>query len=694
MVRNSENQEITTSIGSRIFRLPTPFILKQMKIRKGHLLVIGLCLSLPLFAAEEKPDLSNGVCLECHGDDDSVKKIDTSVHAGNDCVSCHDSITEVPHQENLPKVECATCHSDQADLYQASTHGKAFAAGIKEAPTCATCHGTHNILPKSDFHSRIHPLHQIETCTTCHSNPAIAGKYNLPHADKIETYKNSIHGKGVIRSGLLVSATCVSCHTAHSVLPKKDPKSSINEFNIPSTCGVCHLGILQDFQNSEHGKLWKTGSKRGPGCVTCHGSHSIQDPEASKFQLAIPLLCARCHEKEAPTYQDSFHGKAISLGFVRAATCADCHTPHKNLKKEDPDSTVHKSHLQQTCGKCHQMRNASFVTFDPHANPEDKNSSPLLYYVHKAMLGLLYGVFGFFAIHTLLWYQRSVVAARRGELKKHEGNGGPWIIRFAPTVRILHIFVMVSFLGLAFTGIPIRFPYVHIIKIAVSLLGGIEVIRFFHRLFAAVTFGYAIFYLYHLLKRVFVNKERRILYGPYSMVPRWKDFQDLWHQVRWFLYMGRPARLDRWTYWEKFDYFAVFWGIPVIGFSGLLLWFPGFFTKFLPGYVLNVAKVVHSEEAMLAVGFIFIFHFFHTHLRPESYPMDLVIFTGKMPLSRFKEERPEDYERMVETGELEEFLTIPPSAVERRRSYLIGSIGLAVGIILIFLVMLSVFFLE
>jgi cytochrome b subunit of formate dehydrogenase len=363
------------------------------------------------------------------------------------------------------------------------------------------------------------------------------------------------------------------------------------------------------------------------------------------------------------------------------------------LSKENPLSTVHKNNLQETCGKCHANVNASFVTFDPHANPENKQDSPLLYYVHAGMLGLLYGVFGLFSVHTLLWYQRTVVANMRGELHHFKQNEeGPWIIRFAWTPRIIHGLVMMSFLGLAFTGIPIRFSYVGWTQQLVSVLGGIEVFRFFHRFFAVITFGYAIAYLVHILRRIFVQKERRLLYGPGSMVPRFKDLKDVWHQIRWFLYMGQPARLDRWTYWEKFDYFAVFWGIPVIGLSGLLLWFPGFFTNFLPGYILNVAKVVHSEEAMLAVGFIFIFHFFHTHLRPESFPMDLVIFTGSMPLERFKKERPEEYERLEQSGELDKYLTTPPSPRVRRYSYLIGTIGLATGVVLIVLILYSVLF--
>lgn len=671
---------------------------------KWKVLTFGLCCLLAtVVGAQEESELSNDLCLECHADstltgqDESGKEVSAyvdpkryvaSVHGTNECVSCHAGITEVPHADSLPKVECSTCHSDQSEVFVSSSHGKAVAANKANAPDCASCHGKHDILPKSNFNSRTHPLKQIQICSECHLKSDAAGH-------DVDQYAESIHGRGVIRSGLLVSATCVSCHTAHAVLPKNDVKSSIHPNNVPSTCGSCHLGILEVYRQSEHGRLWKAGFPDAPGCVTCHGSHGIEDPVTVHFQLDIPLKCATCHEKEAPTYQDSFHGKALSLGFIRSATCADCHTSHLNLKKEDPRSTVHKANLQKTCGNCHGVVSASFITFDPHANPKDRADSPLLYYVHHAMLFLLYGVFGFFSVHTILWYQRSVVAGHRGELSHHhEGEEGPWVIRFSTSVRVLHLFVMISFLGLAFTGIPIRFPYVDWTKSLVSVLGGIEVFRFFHRFFAIITFGYAFYYIYQILKRVIAKKERRILYGPHSMIPRGKDLQDLWNQVKWFLYLGKPARFDRWTYWEKFDYFAVFWGIPVIGFSGLMLWFPGFFTKFLPGYMLNVAKVVHSEEAMLAVGFIFIFHFFHTHLRAESFPMDLVIFTGSMPLERLKKERPEEYKRLSESGELEQKLTDPPSPKLRRASYIIGSLGLAVGVILIILILISVLFYD
>ena len=108
------------------------------------------------------------------------------------------------------------------------------------------------------------------------------------------------------------------------------------------------------------------------------------------------------------------------------------------------------------------------------------------------------------------------------------------------------------------------------------------------------------------------------------MVPQPRDLLDLWAMMKYFLYLGPRPKFDRFTYWEKFDYMGVFWGVAMIGISGLVLWLPTFFTKFLPGWALNAAYVIHSDEALLATGFIFMFHFFHTHLRPEAFPMDTV----------------------------------------------------------------------
>jgi cytochrome b subunit of formate dehydrogenase len=184
----------------------------------------------------------------------------------------------------------------------------------------------------------------------------------------------------------------------------------------------------------------------------------------------------------------------------------------------------------------------------------------------------------------------------------------------------------------------------------------------------------------------------RFLTGPNSMLPRRKDWDDLKGTFRWFIGLGPRPAYGRWTYWEKFDYFAVFWGVAIIGTTGLILWFPEFFTRFLPGWFLNVATIIHSDEALLAVGFIFTVHFFNTHFRPDKFPMDTVIFTGRVPVEEFKEDRPEEYRQMVESGELEKHLVdpLPPYVVKGLKIF--GATALTVGIILILLIIYAEIF--
>jgi cytochrome b subunit of formate dehydrogenase len=143
--------------------------------------------------------------------------------------------------------------------------------------------------------------------------------------------------------------------------------------------------------------------------------------------------------------------------------------------------------------------------------------------------------------------------------------------------------------------------------------------------------------------------------------------------------LGPQPSYGRWTYWEKFDYFAVFWGIAIIGSTGLTLWFPVFFTRFLPGWLLNVTTIIHSDEALLATGFIFTVHFFNTHLRPEKFPMDITIFTGRMPVQELKRDKPLEYEALVASGKLEANLVepYPPIVVRTIRTF--AWVALALG---------------
>ncbi len=241
-------------------------------------------------------------------------------------------------------------------------------------------------------------------------------------------------------------------------------------------------------------------------------------------------------------------------------------------------------------------------------------------------------------------------------------------VRFTRLNRILHAAMVVSFLSLALTGLTLKFSYTGWAVILSRLLGGFETAGYIHRAAAMVMFATFITHLVDLrrLKKQKYGSWRALLFGPDTMLFTRRDLAEFLATLKWFIGFGSRPRYGRWTYWEKFDYFAVFWGIAIIGFTGLTLWFPVFFTRFLPGWFINVATIIHSDEALLATGFIFTVHFFNTHLRPEKFPMDITIFTGYLSLAELKRDKPREYEALVAMGKLEENLIEPyPEIVVR-----------------------------
>jgi cytochrome b subunit of formate dehydrogenase len=254
-------------------------------------------------------------------------------------------------------------------------------------------------------------------------------------------------------------------------------------------------------------------------------------------------------------------------------------------------------------------------------------------------------------------------------------------VRFTRLQRTLHVCMIVSFLSLALTGLSLKFSYTAWAATLSHLLGGFQTAGFIHRTAAVLMFGVFFTHLYSLvqLKKREYKSWRAMLFGPDTMLPTRQDWRQFVGTMKWFLGIGPRPQYGRWTYWEKFDYFAVFWGIAVIGLTGLTLWFPIFFTRFLPGSFINIATVIHSDEALLATGFIFTVHFFNTHLRPEKFPMDTVIFTGHMPLAELKRDKPLEYEALVASGRLEERLEEPQPEIVVRVIRAFAWIALTIG---------------
>ena len=264
------------------------------------------------------------------------------------------------------------------------------------------------------------------------------------------------------------------------------------------------------------------------------------------------------------------------------------------------------------------------------------------------------------------------------------------IQRFDRSTRALHVVIMVTFLLLAATGMPILFSDAAWGRALALLFGGFTGAGLVHRAAGAVLLAAVVWHVANIGWRAFVRGERGLLWGPTSMTPQWRDVVQFGQQLKWFFGRGPYPKHEHFTYWEKFDYWAVLWGTAIMGAAGLILWFPEAAAAFLPGWMFNVALFVHGAEATLAIGFIFVVHFFNGHLRPNKFPMDLVIFTGSVTEEELRHERAGQYERLVSTGQLGA-LTVPaPSDAERRRGYVAGTIGLVLGLILFVLILQAV----
>jgi cytochrome b subunit of formate dehydrogenase len=604
-------------------------------------------------------------CSECHED----VEFTSAAHPDVICLDCHTNVTLEHEGDDLEPLtnenSCAECHGKILRGLGRSVHD--------EDVSCNDCHGEpHAIHLADDLASAVSPVNQIRQCGACHDTPA----------SLIDGYLTSEHGKALLLSGLIDAPSCSDCHGSHRILAVASNGAPAAHENSPEMCGSCHLLLLEKWKTqSVHGQNWLAGEE-GPVCIDCHATHEIADPTTAVSRLASADNCGGCHEEYLTTFRDGFHGKANDLGFVSGATCADCHTPHANLPADNPLSSVNSANLVATCSQCHDDVTESLVSYDPHNDPTNPDDNYVVYIVWVFMTGLLIGVFAFFGVHDVLWLQRSLVGTLRGEFDENFDKTGQYVRRFSKLNSRMHVVIILTFLLLAMTGLPLKFHAAPWAQTLINFLGGIDSARFIHRFAAIGTFGYMVVHLGHLFIRWIVDKEKGLLWGPNSMVPQPRDLKDFAANIRYFLYLGERPPGDRWTYFEKFDYLAVFWGVMIIGLSGLMLWLPGLFTSFMPGWTLNAAYVIHSDEALLATGFIFVFHFFHTHLRPESFPMDLVVFLGKMPLQQFKVERPLEYQRMLDNNEFDDYLVDPPTPAELRKAYIWGTVFLLIGIAL------------
>ncbi|HBA87385.1 MAG TPA: cytochrome C [Geobacter sp.] len=573
-------------------------------------LLLLLALTRPA-SAQQGLAIDPATCLGCHGDKISASAMAASVHGKNGCTSCHIEIVELSrHMKGeivVGKVQCVRCHKKEAAEHAKSIHTE---KGVK----CANCH--------TDMHSHTYwnkdKRRVLVKCVQCHKDE--------------RGFSSSVHGKAVI-AGNQDSAACNDCHGLHEIKALGDPTSKNN----------------REF----HTKV----------CLRCHADEElVERNHISKVAVE--------------SYMQSYHGKNYRLGYPeKVAGCADCHTAHAILPSKDPKASVNPANLVKTCSRCHERTSSLFTKFYAHGEHNDRENYPILYYTFIAMTGLLVSTFAVFWLHTLLWMIRGFVenrekaaALEEGQILHHVPEGHKQYRRFKRVHVFMHLLVIISFLGLSLTGLPLKFSDQIWAKVLMDLYGGAPNAGFIHRICAGITFVYFAMALFMSVHFLFIRKDIKgnplqRLFGPDSLCPNFRDISDVIGMVRWFFFKGEKPAFERWTYWEKFDFIAVFWGMFAIGGSGLMLWFPEFFGMILPGWAFNVATIIHSDEALLATGFIFSVHFFNTHGRPEKFPMDFVIFNGQMSKHEFVEERGDQWARYEKDGITEQFAAKKSSGI-------------------------------
>jgi len=656
---------------------------------------------------------ANRDCLMCHGQPDlrgsaggvtvslyvDEQAHNTSAHAGTACAQCHSEVTSSLQRACATirsPVDCGACHAGQVEQYRGSTHGTLTAQGITDAPTCLDCHDRHATASRRLPTSPTYPRNVPDLCAKCHRAGEVAARRIGDRQPLVvQSYVMSIHGKGLLESGLVVTATCSSCHTAHGELPAADPRSTVHSTNVASTCGTCHHGIEEEFRTSVHwpGERQLEEGRELPTCEDCHTSHNITRTDRADFRLLMMSQCGRCHADESSTFFDTFHGKVSRLGDLAAAKCYDCHGTHSILPVADAASTLSRRNIQRTCSQCHTGVNRRFVGYLTHATHHDSERFPYLFWTFWAMTGLLAGTLTFATGHTLAWLWR---LWRTPELRpqRQASRSGKQYQRFNGFARKLHGVMLLSFFTLALTGMVLKFSYMGWAQGLSALFGGFSTTGVLHRIAALTLITVFLMHLWDAWR-----KKRRsgrtwlqFITASDSLVFTWQDAREFWQSIKWFFGRGPRPRYGRYTYWEKFDYFAVFWGMLIIGSTGLLLWFPEFFTLVLPGQAVNIATILHSDEALLAVAFIFTVHFFNTHFRPDKFPMDPVIFTGQVSLEDLERDKPREYEELVREGKLEEHLVDPYPWQIERWFRIFAYLALAVGISLVVLIVYSMVF--
>ena len=582
------------------------------------------------------------------------------------CINCHDyHYVKDPNDpggkwsaENIP-TSCGECHKEIADDYLASEHHTAFTEGMLGAPNCLNCHKNPVAKVHTDEDSVNVKISQEKLCLSCHLDSPEVRSRTAPSAGFITMYDKSVHGSA-LNSGNPNAANCVDCHGSHKVL-KSTSNSPTSKSNIPNTCGKCHSAISKDYLGSIHGVALQKGIKESPSCTDCHGEHNIlkhDDPQSPvSFQNLSREVCSPCHSSlklsekygitsdRFETFSDSYHGLAIEGGSVAVANCASCHGSHNIKPSSDSTSTISKVNLVKTCGGCHPGANNNFTIGKIHITRQDE-SEPIVYNIATAYIILIFTVIGGMFVHNLLdFFRKSKIKKmkQRGSVRE-EIYGHSLYLRMTLNERIQHVTLAASFLLLVVTGFMLSYPNAWWVSHIRDLSSHVFDYRsLLHRISAVVMVMVSLYHIYYVF---FTTRGRELIK---DLLPRYKDIRDAIDVAKFNIGISKiKPKLDRFSYVEKAEYWALVWGTIVMTATGVIMWFDNTFMGLFTKLGWDIARTIHYYEAWLAFLAIVVWHFYFVIFNPDVYPINLAFWKGTISEEELAEEHPLEYERIKE----------------------------------------------
>ena len=476
-------------------------------------------------------------------------------------------------------------------------------------------------------------------CLDCHTDPSNTRTVK-GHAAPLALFDTNQFSASV-HTALL----CVDCHEGIKDLVHDTPLP-------PVSCGSCHEQAEADYAASVHGIAAAAKARESPRCVDCHSEHRTESFKGAASLAISAEVCSKCHASErintkfdlpadrVKTFFESYHGLAGSYGSTLAANCASCHGYHKILPSTDVNSTIHRTNLVATCGKCHPGANENFSLSKIHVDlGADQNGNgmgnQINWWVRRIYLLLIIVTIGGMFAHNFLLFVKKVAA--------HLRTTGRPVMRMNVSQRWQHALLAMSFIALAVTGFALKFPDSWLAK----LMGSSEPFRSWSHRVAGILL--LLVGVYHLIYIAVSKNGRKLVF---DFLPVKKDLADIVGTARWLIGLRkRKPQIGRFGYAEKMEYWAVVWGTIIMGVTGLMVWFKMEVTQWLPRWAVDVALTIHYYEAILACLAIVVWHFYHVMFDPDVYPVNLACLDGKVSRHWQKEEHPLE---VIEPGAMQQ----------------------------------------